>query len=55
MVMLALTLSSAALVAVMVISPREDGQEIAMGARTQLTATVLDADGNETGVPQEVV
>ena len=38
-----------------VISGLEDGQEIAMGARTQLTATVLDADGNETGVPQEVV
>ena len=26
-----------------------------MGAHTQLTATVLDADGDETGVPQEVV
>ena len=38
-----------------VLSGLEDGQEISMGDKIQLTATVLDANGNTLGVSQNVI
>ncbi len=49
------TVTVAAQPASIAIEGLEDGQEIAMGERTQLAATVLGADGSADGVPQEVV
>ena len=33
----------------------EEGQRIAMGDTIQLAASVLNADGNTTGIPQDVI